>query len=651
MKKFLTMIAALMLSFAAQAQTMNVVVGNTIYQFPAAQAGDMNYSEGTTLTIMGKTFATTDIAQAYIDESEVTDNTVSVKYSDQTATVYVAGNVAQYVSPAVSGAHVSIEQSTDVSDDNVGEIIYSLSGSSADGEFYLTGSYKATVELNGLTLTNANPVYSGAAINIQNGKRIDISAKKDTENTLTDCASGDQKACLVVKGHAEFKGKGTLNIYGNVKHGIKTGEYMTMKNCTLNVLKAVGDGIHANEYFLMESGTLAISGVGDDGIQAEVDGTTATGETTDHEDEDSGNIYIQGGTLTIATTAVGSKGIKADGILKINEDSSTTTMTITNSGGVDTSDSSDLTSSACLKSETAITIAGGTLTLTNSGQGGRAINCGNDNGSGALTITGGTIEAKATGSNYGSSSGGGGRGGWGGSTSSNHKYAKAIKAEGALTITGGTVNASSANHEGIESKSTIDISGGYVYAYASDDAINAASHFTITGGFVMGNSSGNDGMDANGNFYIKGGTVFAVATSQPEVGFDANTEGGYKLYVTGGNIIAIGGLESGSTLSQTCYQASSYSKGTWYGLYNGSTLVAAFKVPSNSKMGSGLVVSTAGTTTLKSGVSVSGGTSIWSGFGNVDGTVSGGSSVNLSSYSGGNGGGGGGGGFGPGGRW
>jgi hypothetical protein len=108
MKKFLTMIAALMLSFAAQAQTMNVVVGNTVYQFPAAQAGDMNYSEGTTLTIMGKTFATTDIAQAYIDESEVTNNTVSVKYSDKTATVYVAGNVAQYVTHAISRAHVSI---------------------------------------------------------------------------------------------------------------------------------------------------------------------------------------------------------------------------------------------------------------------------------------------------------------------------------------------------------------------------------------------------------------------------------------------------------------------------------------------------------------------------------------------------------------
>ena len=648
MKKFATMIAALVLAIAAQAQTMNVVVGNTVYQFPAAQVGDMNYSEGTTLTIMGKAFTVTDIEQAYIDETQVSDNTVSVSYNNNTATVYVAGNVAQYVTPTVSGAHVSIEQSTDVSADNVGEITYSLSGSSSDGEFYLTGSYKTTVELNGLTLTNATPVYSGAAINIQNGKRIDISVKKDTENTLTDAASGSQKACLVVKGHAEFKGKGTLNVYGLLKHGIKTGEYMSMKNCTINVLKAAGDGIHASEYFLMESGTISISGVSDDGIQAEVDGTSSTGETTDHEDEDSGNIYIQGGTLNIATTAVGSKGIKADGTLKINEESSTTTITVTNSGGVDTSDSSDLAASACLKSETAIIIDGGTLTLTNTGQGGRAINCGNDNGSGALTINGGTINAKSSGSNYGSSSGGG----WGGS-SSNHKYAKGIKAKGALTITGGTVNASSTNHEGIESKSTIDISGGYVYAYAGDDAINASGNFTITGGFVMGNSTGNDGLDANGNFYIKGGTVFAVATTQPEVGIDANTEGGYKLYVTGGNIIAIGGLESGSSLSQTCYQASSYSKGTWYGLYNNGTLAAAFKVPSNSSMGSGLVVSTSGTTTLKSGVSISSGTDIWSGFGNIDGTVSGGSTVSLSTYSGGNGGGGfgPGGGGGPGGRW
>jgi hypothetical protein len=72
-----------------------------------------------------------------------------------------------------------IDATTDNPD---GEIFYSLSGTSSDGEFYLEGSYKCTVELSGVTLTNP----SGPAVNIQNGKRIAVSAKKNKVNTLSD---------------------------------------------------------------------------------------------------------------------------------------------------------------------------------------------------------------------------------------------------------------------------------------------------------------------------------------------------------------------------------------------------------------------------------------------------------------------------------
>ena len=641
-KGLLTALCAAMTCLAALAQTLNVEVGQVVYQVPAAQAGEMVYQNGETLTILEKEYALSDISQIYFDQTEVDDNTVQVVYDGTSARVYVAGNIAQYITPTVSGAHVSIEQSSDV-DDTVGEITYTLSGSTTDGEFYMTGSYKATVELDGLTLTNQNPVYSGAAVCIMDGKRIDLSVKKNTENTLTDAATGSQKAALYCKGHLELKGQGTLNVYGKLAHGIKSAEYMQVRKCTVNVLSAVKDGLSCDEYLLIESGTVNIKGVGDDGIQCDIDGTTSTGQTTDHEGEDSGNIYLQGGTITIATTAVGTKGIKAAGDIVTSDSSSELTVTVTCSGGVDTSNSSDLTASAAMKADGTITISGGTLALTNTGQGGRALNC-----DGAMNFTGGTVTARAEGSNYGSSSGGGGWWG-GGSSSSNHKYAKGIKADGNITVSGGTITAYSKNHEGLESKGTITVTGGQVYSEASDDAINSASDFTISGGYVCGYSTGNDGLDANGNFYIKGGTVYAIGKSSPELGIDANTEGGKKLYVQGGNIVAIGGLESGFSSSQTCYQSSSWSKSTWYALYNGSNLALAFKTPASG--GTPLVVSTTGTTTLKSGVSVSGGTSIFGGMANSGATVSGGSSVSLSSYSGGNGGGGGPGGPGGGGRW
>lgn len=637
MKKVYAILMALALTLVAGAQTLNVRVGSVTYQFPSAQTGEMNYTDGQTLSVQGKIFNLSEIDEMTVDETEVTDNAVSICYDGTAATVSVAGNVAQYVVAIVSGAHVSIVQSLAASSEDVEEpeeITYILSGQTTDGEFSLTGSYKCTLSLAGLSL--ANP--SGAAINIANGKRIKISAKKNTENTLTDGTGGSQTGCIYSKGQIHLQGNGTLNVVGKTKHAIKSGDYIAIKNLTLNITGAVADGISCNEYFLMESGSVSISGVGDDGIQCDLDGTTSTGETTDHEDEDSGNIYIEGGTLKVAATATASKGIKATGVLNINENSEATTVTITNSGGADTSDETDISSSACLKSDKAIVIAGGTLTLTNTGQGGRAINS-----DGTLTISGGTINAQAQGSNYGSSGGGGGPGGggrpgggggWpgGGGSSSPHKYAKGVKADGNITISGGTLNVYSKNHEGMESKGTITVSGGEVYAEASDDAINAASHLTISGGRVCGYSTGNDGLDSNGNMYIKGGLVYGICKGSPEVALDANTEGGYKLYLTGGTLIAIGGIEKGSSLTQSCYQASSWTKNNWYALTVGDETVA-FKTPASG--GSGIVVSGASKPSMKSGVTVSGGISIFGGMGLLDGTVSGGSTVSLSSYSGG----------------
>ena len=603
----------------SSAQTLNVKVGNVTYQFPASQTGDMTYADGQTLTIMGKTFSLSDISAMTVDDTKVTDNLVEIAYNGTSATVTVAGNVAQYVTPTLNGAYVSIAQSNTNAVDN-DEITYQLSGTSTDGQFTLSGSYKCTVSLAGVDLT----CTTGAAINITNGKRIQLSAKNGTTNTLTDCANGSQKACLYSKGQLQMQGKGTLNVVGNTKHGIKSGDYITVKNLTLNITKAVGDGINCEEYFQMKSGVVTISGVGDDGIQCDLGGTTSTGETADHEDEDSGNIYLEGGTLKVTVTAAASKGVKAAGDMTVSDGD--ITVTTTGNGAYD-SDEQDAKGCCGLKADGNMTISGGTLTLKSTGTGGKCIKADN-----VLTISGGNISATATGSQYKYSSsitaspkaikGGtktavsnapGGGGGWpgGGGGRDNTQYTYT----GGIVITGGTIYAKSTNHEAIESKATIEISGGYVYAEAGDDAINSASDFTITGGYVMGNSSGNDGLDANGNFYIKGGNVFAVASRQPEVGIDANTEGGYKLYITGGNVAAIGGLENGSSLSGVTSKSVSYSKGSWYTLKSGSTTAFSFKVPSNNSMGSSMTICTPSTPTATSQSSAPSGTTIWNGYG------------------------------------
>ena len=628
MKNLLT-IAALLTGMAAEAQTLNVSIGSVTYQFPATQTGEMNFQGGSSLTVMGKTFELSDVTRIYTDDTSVTDNLVSVAYSGTEASVTVAGNAAQYVNATVSGAHVAIEQlNTDAVDGD--EITYQLSGTSTDGSLTLDGTYKCTIALNGLTLTNPG----GAAININNKKRIQLSAKKGTENTLTDGADGSQKACIYSKGQLQLQGNGSLTVAGKTKHGIKSASYVSIKNLTLNITSTVGDGISCEEYLLMESGTVTLSGIGDDGLQCDLGGETSTGQTTDHEDEDSGNIYIEGGTLSISTSAAATKGIKANGDVSVS--GGDISVRCTGSAAWD-SDDSEVKGSTCVSSDGNMTISGGTMTLTNSGAGGKGMKT-----DGTMTISG---EANVSVTSSGqiaycsSTSNTTIRTTTSSSTTERLNDAlktspKGIKADGTMTISGGTVNVSATYHEGIECKSTLDISGGYVYAYSSDDAINSSSHMTISGGYIMANSSGNDGIDANGNLTITGGNVFAVAARQPEVGLDANTEGGYKLYISGGNVVAIGGFESGASISGGTAKSASYSKGSWYGLYNGSATAFAFKVPSNSSMGTSMTVYTTSSPALKSNVTGSG-TSFWSGNGYSG--ASGGSSVSLSNYSSGGG--------------
>ena len=587
MKKVIPLIISLLLAIAVQAQTLNVVVGSVTYQFPAEQAGEMTYADGTTLTILNKAFTLGDITKMYIDDATVTDNQVGVVYSGTSAAVTVAGNVAQYITASVSGAHVNIEQSTDLAQ----EITYKLSGTSTDGEFYMSGSYKATLELNGLTLTNSTPVSSGAAIHIQNGKRINIKVVEGTTNTLTDAASGSQKGCLYVKGHAEFKQKGTLNVYGNVKHAIKAGEYITVKNATINVKSAAGDGINCAQFFAMESGKVSISGTSDDGIQCDLEGTESTGETTDHEDEDSGNIYIAGGTLTIDVTATAAKGIKCEGDMQISGGS--ITVTTSGSGEWDSTDQ-ETKAAACMSADGSISISGGELNLTSTGSGGKGIKCDD-----TLIISDGTVTVKTTGGLYynnGTTENTNYTGDTDRISSSYYSSPKGIKAgtktengnnttySGDLQITGGTVNVTTTgnNGEGIESKNTLTISGGTVTVNSQDDGIKSARAMYLKGGTITAVAKNNDAIDANANMYISGGTIIACGAQGAECGLDAAE--GYHLYITGGNVLAIAANNNSVTStsgSQCVVSASgSVSANNTVSVKSGSTTLVSFTVPS-----------------------------------------------------------------------
>ena len=110
----------------------------------------------------------------FIENSEFT-STVEISYSGTTATVI---NNVEGVSVLQNGAHVVITST-------VKKVAYALSGTTTDGSFKIYSDNKFKLALNGVNL--ANP--SGAAINIQSGKRVFVVSADGTENTLTDGSS------------------------------------------------------------------------------------------------------------------------------------------------------------------------------------------------------------------------------------------------------------------------------------------------------------------------------------------------------------------------------------------------------------------------------------------------------------------------------
>ena len=395
MKKLLTA-ALVATAIGVQAQTVNVNQGSVTYAIPATEAGQMPFGNATTLTIGERTYTLNDITNITIDDTKVDNNTVKVTYNGETAHVVIAGNIAPFVEATVKGAHVALVQDDEYAGD---EITYELSGTSDNGSFWMDGKLKASFLLNGLTLHNPD----SAAINIRDGKRISLELAEGTANSISDGEGGDWKACLMVKGHTELKGGGSLTIEGNTGHAFWGKEYIEVKKTfgTLNITKAIGDGINVNQYFEMKGGTISISGVGDDGIQLSYD-TDDDGNIVD-EDENTGEASLKGGTLTINTTGAGSKGIKTEGRFLMTGGE----LNVTQQGTVDAS-GTDLDYCAGVRAKGDIAIQGGLLTVNSTANGGRGLNA-----DGAITIDesmatttinieangkGGTAEAQGTGS-------------------------------------------------------------------------------------------------------------------------------------------------------------------------------------------------------------------------------------------------------------
>jgi hypothetical protein len=456
------------------------------------------------------------------EEVNTFNNTVTVTFNGSTASVESS---SKKILTYTTGAYVTIDAQTN----EVSKMDIVVSGKTDDGGLKIYGAKKFRLTLNGAEITSR----SGCAINSQCKKRIYVKLADGTVNKLTDASSysddafyitstdgvtntsadEDRKGCFFSEGNLIFSGTGVLRVAGKKKHGIATDGYMWVRpGVTIVVDEAVKNAIH-------------VKGDSDDAI----------------------GVHIAGGLIYTNTAGTAGKGIKTD----LNIDVTGGTLLLNTTGGAEyDSDEKDTSSAAGMKADGNINISGGTLVMRSTGTGGKGINLDGD-----LTITGGDVTVTTTGGKYTY-------------TSDMTSSPKGIKADGNLSVSGGTINVAvtgvSDGSEGIESKKEMNISGGEIYAYAYDDAINAGTALNISGGKIFACALNNDGIDTNGGFNMTGGVVISIGASGSEEGIDCETTS--KYFVNGGTLMAFGGNvmtypSTSSTQNMVFYRGISVSTG------------------------------------------------------------------------------------------
>lgn len=463
--------------------------------------------------------------------------------------------------PGVEGVTVTIEGNNVTTDHGSTEgICYVVTGTATDGSLIING--KTDFELN---LTNAS-ITSAAKTAIDLEGKGNAYLVLSGTNKVADGTTEDHKGAIFSKGKLLISGDGALEVYGNYKNGIHGKSNVVIdKGVNLYVKSTENNGIKAGADMFINGGII--------NVEVSADGGKAINSDT--------NITINGGRTTVIATG--------DGTWEVDETLAT--------GG-------DTKAAAGIGCDDTFYMNGGELYAKATGSGGKGIKADLEG-----YITGGKIRIITEGGLY-----------YNDGTTENLNYKgntdnlaaaytsspKGMKigykddtvsptvTYGVLKITGGDimVRTSGYNAEGIESKGSLDISGGSVLVYAYDDAINSTGDLTVSGGTVVAVGSNNDAIDANGNMTLSGGTVIACGAGGAESGIDVDES--HSLTISNCYLFGIGGridAKLGSTTQGIISASGSVADNSTVSISNSSKTLYTFTMPPVSVSGT-MVIST-----------------------------------------------------------
>ncbi len=496
-------------------------------------------SSGVTSTINnGDVVVTSTIADTeinYVLSGIATEGSFKL-YSDYKTTLVLNGvGIVNSDGPAIniqSGKKTSVNVLTGTTNKLIDGVTYTTSEEDQKGAFFsegqlifsgtgvlsVTGKYKHGICSDDyISITQGNiTIVSAASDGIHANDYFDMEA-----GTLTVTSSGDGIDCE----------EGYVNISGG--------------NITV---ASIDDGITASYDGTDAAITPYVQ------ITGAVIGVTTTGDKGNAIKSEGAILVNSNDAIILSVSGKASKGFKSSGDFTITNGNANI---ITSGAAFYDTDDADIAASAGINCDGNFTMDAGTLTITSSGAGGKGISV-----DGMLTVNDGTININASGSDFTYSNQSSEAKGiksngailvQGGSITISATD-DGIKSEESIDVSGGEIVISKST-EGIEAP-IITFSDGTISVVSSDDCTNATkgtggesndgSLLTFAGGTISLNSSGGDPIDSNGNVVMTGGNVIVQGPpSSPEVAIDYN--GTFKI--SGGLLIASG--PSGNMIQAT----------------------------------------------------------------------------------------------------
>lgn len=492
--------------------------------------------------------------------------------TDNNATDDNASNVV-----AVTDQDITAEETTEeflmTTKDGTFEVSENVYTITAAGTYVLTGLLEGQIvvdagddddvvlELSGTTIKCG----TDSPIKILSAGNIDISAKKNTENVISDTRSAKTtdddsqgKGAIYATCDLKLKGAGTLVVNGGYNNGIHTKDDLTIQKLTLKVT-AYNNAIKGNDSVTIKSGTIVAISENGDGIETENTDVNKNGVTR-------GDITITGGTVTVYAAGDGFQAAH-NFVMTAGDDGAPTVTIYTGSYSGYTASTASTTSYKGVKVKNELNISDGSITIHSYDDGlhadyGTSLDDGTI-GKGTINISGGTVTMNVYTTSIKTAGGRMGPRGWGGQQTVTG--ADGIHADNVLNISGGTINIDS-SYEGLEAN-VINISGGESYVLANDDGVNARSGIStpainVTGGYLDVTVSPNgdtDGIDSNGSYTQTGGIVI---TRGPNSEMAAAIDADGSVRVTGGTLIVLGYGRVSAGGSVKTYSLSLHSSGS-----------------------------------------------------------------------------------------